>query len=90
MQLQKPVVEPETSIHRTGISLITVEQRGAVSATWSASELVRRSHSSERGSWGRKEARNSSFCFIANDKEQKSVKEHDLGQYSYFVKVCVS
>lgn len=38
---------------------------------------------------GRKQENNSS-CFIANDKEQKSAKEHDLGQYSCFVKVCVS
>lgn len=87
MQLQKPVVELETSIHKTGISLITAEQREAVSATWSGSELVHRSHSSERGSWGREKARNNSSCFFANYKEQKSVKKHDLGQNSCFVKV---
>lgn len=37
---------------------------------------------------GRKQE--TAFFFFANDKEQKSVKEHDLGQYSCFAKVCVS
>lgn len=87
MQLRRPVVEPETSGHRRGISLITEEKGGVVSAAWSASELVHQSHSSERGSWGREEARNNFFGFIAKDIEQKSLTEHDLGQYYCFAKV---
>lgn len=58
-----------------------------MSVTWSAGELVHQSHSSERGSWGREEARNNFIGFIAKDIEQNSLKECDLGQYHCFAKV---
>lgn len=64
MQLQRRVVGLETSVRRTGISLITEEKRGVVSATWSAGGPVRQSHSSERGSWGREEQETTYFALL--------------------------